>query len=241
MTRYILLFHKLLGTKKPLAELLAKALKHTKESRIIDLCSGAGGPMLDVAEELRTQHGVKDLKLSLSDLYPNVKAAAQINAKNDPAIQYITHPVNAAEVGDSLKGVRTMVCSMHHMRPETAKGILKDAQEDDQPICIYEISDNAPPVFLFWIAFIFVIPMVFLLTPFIRPMTWQQIVFTYIIPILPILIAWDGAVSNVRTYTIDDLAILTKDLKKEGYKWETGKIPGKGGKKLYLLGLPGLG
>ena len=56
--------------------------------------------------------------------------------------------------------------------------------------------------------------------------------------ILPFLIAWDGAVSNARTYTIEDMAELTKDLKKDGYQWETGKIKGKGGKKLYLLGLP---
>lgn len=239
MTRYIVTFHKLLGTREPLSKLVAKALKHSKEPHVIDLCSGAGGPMLDVAEELRTTHGVKNLKLTLSDLYPNVKTASQINGKNDPSTQYLTESVNAAQVDENLKGVRTMVCSMHHMRPETAKSILKDAQEDDQPICIYEISDNAPPVFLFWIAIPFVIIMTFFITPLIRPMTWQQIVFTYIIPVLPFLIAWDGAVSNARTYTIEDMGELTKDLNKPGYTWETGKIKGKGGKKLYLLGLPG--
>ena len=238
MTRYIVTFHKMLGTRKPLAELVAKALKHSKKPEVIDLCSGAGGPMLDVAEELRTEHGYKDLQLRLSDLYPNVKTAQQVNSKNDPSTTYLTEPVNAAEVSDDLTGVRTMVCSMHHMRPEVAKSILQDAQEDEQPICVYEISDNAPPVFLFWIAIPFVILMVFFVTPMIRPMTWQQIVFTYLIPVLPFLIAWDGAVSNARTYTIEDMAELTKDLQKENYTWESGKIKGKGGKKLYLLGLP---
>lgn len=241
MTNYIMTFHKLLGTREPLANLVAKALKHSSKSQVIDLCSGAGGPMLDVADELRTNHGVENLQLKLSDLYPNVKAAQRINSQNDPSTEYITESVNAAQVDDKLKGVRTMVCSMHHMRPDIAHNILKDAQKDEQPICIYEISDNAPPIFLWWIAIPFVIPLVFLITPFIRPLTWQQLVFTYLIPVLPFLIAWDGAVSNARTYTIEDMKELTKDLKKDNYSWESGKIKGKGGKKLYLLGLPSLG
>jgi hypothetical protein len=32
--------------------------------------------------------------------------------------------------------------------------------------------------------------------------------------------------------------ILTKELKSEGYYWEKGKIKGKGGDKLYLIGMP---
>jgi hypothetical protein len=52
------------------------------------------------------------------------------------------------------------------------------------------------------------------------------------------LIAWDGAVSNIRTYTLEDMEILTEELTTENYTWEKGKIKGKGGNNLYLLGKP---
>lgn len=238
LTRYIVAFHKLLGTRKPLAALLARALPKSSSHRIIDLCSGAGGPMLDVAEELRTEHGYQDLELTLSDLYPNEKAAAEIAAAGNPLNSYRTTSVNASDVDPGLQGVRTMVCSMHHMPPEVARDILQDAQDQKQPICIYEISDNSPPKFLWPIALPIGFLMVFFITPLVRPMSWQQLVFTYLIPVLPFFIAWDGAVSNVRTYTLSDMEELLAPIRKDGYQWEMGAIKGKGGKKLFLLGLP---
>jgi hypothetical protein len=75
------------------------------------------------------------------------------------------------------------------------------------------------------------------ITPVVRPLTWQQLVFTYIIPIIPLCFAWDGAVSNARTYTLNDIDELLKDIEADDYKWEKGKIKGKT-TKLYLLGLP---
>lgn len=80
--------------------------------------------------------------------------------------------------------------------------------------------------------------MVFFITPLVRPLTWQQIVFTYLIPLIPLFVAWDGAVSNARTYGMKDLDDLTKGLDSESYIWEKGLIKGKGGNKIYLLGYP---
>ena len=237
MTNYIVAIHKLLGSSDELADLLAKALKYTDNSKIIDLCSGGGGPMLEVAKILKEKHGVKDLNVTMTDLYPNTKAAAQINSMGDPSLSYTTEPVNAANVDASQKGVRTMVCSMHHMNPEVAHNILKDAKEAAQPICVFEISDNSHPKFIWWAAIPINIIVVFLVTLFVRPMSWKQVVFTYIIPILPLLIAWDGAVSNARTYTLEDLDEVLKGLESDTYTWEKGIIKGKS-KKVYLLGYP---
>jgi hypothetical protein len=131
-----------------------------------------------------------------------------------------------------------MVSSMHHMKPNVARQILKNAKESNQPILIFEISDNSPPIFLWWLA----IPIAFVtslfVTPMVRPMSWKQVVFTYLIPILPLFIAWDGAVSNARTYTLEDMEILIQGQSDENYQWEKGKIKGKGGNKVYLLGIP---
>ena len=130
-----------------------------------------------------------------------------------------------------------MVGSFHHMKPMIARKILESAQKSRQPICIFEISDNSFPIFLWWVALPINFILTLFITPIVRPMTWQQIVFSYIIPIIPLCFAWDGAVSNARTYTLSDMDELLKDLESDDYHWEKGSFEGIT-KKLYLLGLP---
>lgn len=238
MTRYLNTFHKIMDTPHLLAEILDKGLKKTDQNTIIDMCSGGGGPMEVTRDILEKEYGHKDLKLTLTDLYPNTKEAARINALNDPKLEYITQSIDATHIQKERKGLRTMICSLHHIRPSLAKAILKDAQDNKQPYCAYEISDNSAPAFLWWSAIPFAFIIVFFVTPFVRPLSWKQLFFTYIIPLIPFFIAWDGAVSNARTYTLSDLDELTKDLQSDDYTWEKGTIKGKGGNKIYLLGYP---
>ncbi|MES0489832.1 MAG: hypothetical protein ABUK01_07580 [Leptospirales bacterium] len=237
MTLLIVVMHRILGSPEQVAKLVSKALLYSKKPEIIDLCSGSGGPMPEVIEILQNKYNVKNIKLTLSDLYPDTKMAETVNGGNNKNITYLTTPLDAAKIGAKQKGVRTMVGSLHHMKPDIAHNILKDAKESRQPICIFEISDNSFPAWLWWIAIpINTITSLFV-TLAVRPMTWQQIVFTYIIPIIPLAFAWDGAVSNARTYTLSDMDELLEGLHSDDYTWEKGTIKGKS-KKLYLLGLP---
>ena len=238
MTRYIMTFHKLLGTADLLLPLVLKGIRHTQGQLILDLCSGSGGPMIEVYQNIKKSPEHLKLKLILSDLYPNLSAAEQIKKNQNLGIEYLTTPLDASYVAKEIKALRTMVSSMHHMRPFVAKQILKNAKQSLQPILIFEISDNAPPIFLWWLAIPFAFITSLFVTPMVRPMTWQQLVFTYLVPILPLCIAWDGAVSNARTYTLEDMDILIEGLSDEYYHWEKGKIKGKGGNKVYLMGYP---
>ncbi len=196
--------------------------------------------MLDVLRILSEKHGLTDVKLTLTDLYPNAEAARSINSQGDGKVSYRTTPLDATQVGRETPGLRTMVGSFHHMRPDNARKILEAAQKSGQPICIFELSDNGPPAFLLWLSLPFIFVMCLLITPMVRPMTWRQLVFTYLIPIIPLCFAWDGAVSNVRTYTLSDMDELLEGLGDERYRWEKGAIGGSL-KKLYLLGIPAQG
>ncbi len=236
MTRLIVVMHKLLKSADDLTPIIKRALKYTNNNTIVDLCSGSGGPMIEVFNNLE-KAGVNNIKLMLTDLYPDFNKVSEINNSTMQNISYLKSSVNASSVNPELKGVRTMVGSFHHMRPDTAQEILEDAVENKSPICIYEISDNAYPTALFWTTIPVVFIMTLVITPFVKPLTWQQIIFTYIIPIIPLFFAWDGAVSNARTYTLEDLDILLQELESEDYKWEKGKISNRVN-KLYLLGLP---
>ncbi|MDQ3100184.1 MAG: hypothetical protein M3R08_02245 [Bacteroidota bacterium] len=100
---------------------------------------------------------------------------------------------------------------------------IDQCQRKEQPICIYEISDNGFPIFLWWIAIPLNFIMALLITPFVRPLTLEQIIFTYLIPIIPFFFAWDGAVSNARTYTIEDMDILLEGIETKVSPWNTKK------------------
>ncbi|QIX62227.1 hypothetical protein HER32_13975 [Hymenobacter sp. BT18] len=237
LTRLIVVMHKLLGSSADLQQLLNRALAHSESAAIVDLCSGSGGPMLEAFQALKQEPGRQHLQLTLTDLYPNLELAAAINRQPQAGLRYETRSIDATRVDAELRGVRTMICSLHHMRPEVARGILQDARDQHQPICVYEISDNSFPISLWWLALLPNFLMALFITPFARPLTLRQLFFTYIVPVIPLCFTWDGAVSNARTYTLADMAMLLEGLQAADYTWETGRIAGKA-KKLYLLGLP---
>jgi len=237
LTRMMVVMHKLLNTGEEMAALVARGLSYAENNTIVDLCSGSGGPMAEVIEILKKKHNIKSPKLVMTDLFPNVGYAEKVNAMNNPEISYMIDPVNAASVDSNIKGLRTMVASLHHMKPDVAKQILRDAMECQQPLLAFEISDNSYPKALWWIAFPVNMLTSLVISAFARPYSIQQFVFTYLIPVIPITFAWDGAVSNARTYTLEDLDILLEGLESEDYSWEKGIVKGKS-KKVYLLGIP---
>ena len=240
MTAYLQSLHRTLGTASTIGPLVSRGLK-VSNNRVVDLCSGAGGPMIEVVERLRSQPEHSGLSLVLTDLYPNGEAAERISSsRNNNWIRYEMTPVDAAKVPSELGGLRTMICSLHHMRPEVAAKILQDAAEKKQSLLVFELSDNSLPLWLWWTS----IPIGFLLslvmTLRVRPLTTRQFVFTYCIPIIPLFLSWDAAVSNARTYTKADIQELLSQFKSIGFDWEIGtvKAPGLPMAMLYILGLP---
>ncbi|NGP88043.1 hypothetical protein [Fodinibius halophilus] len=235
--RLIIVMHTLLGTANKVAELLAPIVRKEDSTSIVDLCSGSGGPMPRVLQILQKGYDIQEINLTLTDLYPDQLTANALNSKSGNNIKYLTTPVDATQIDRELNGIRTMIGSFHHMKPDEARSILISAQTNRKPICIFEISDNSTPIWLWWIAFPINFIMTFFITPMVRPMSWQQIVFTYIIPIIPICFAWDGAVSNARTYTLDDFDELLHGIETENYRWRKGTFDGKT-KQIYILGIP---
>ena len=78
------------------------------------------------------------------------------------------------------------------------------------------------------------------MTPFVKPLTWQQLVFTYLIPIIPICYAWDGQASLPRMYSQKDVEELLNGLETANYRWDYGIAKKKNGKQLgtYIIGVP---
>jgi len=207
------------------AQQVATLLARTDSNKIVDLCSGSGGPIALVESELKradvTAH------ITMTDLFPNP----------DVPGDYWPQSVDARAVPAQLKGIRTMFASFHHFRRNDAQKILRDAFEKRCAIMIFEVTARTPVGILGAI----LIPFgVLLMTPRIRPLSVMQVVFTYLIPILPLMIFWDGFVSQLRTYTPEELKEMTQDLRAEDYVWDFGmkQVPGTPLKVPYLTGHP---
>jgi hypothetical protein len=200
--------------------------------------------MPDVLKTLQKIEDLAEIELLMTDLYPNKKVAQSFNENTTDYISYSETPVDATEMGKVPDGLKTLINCFHHMPPKKARKILVSAEENQQPILIYEMAENKIPLFI-WvillpISLVIVMLMTWFMTPFVRPLTWQQIVFTYLIPIIPICYGWDGQASLPRMYAAKDVVELLDGLGKNNYYWEHGPATKANGKKLgtYIVGYP---
>lgn len=220
-TLYLETVERIFGAHRLFAPKLLSVLQRTGVRHLVDVGSGAGGPVrptvAQVEKELR-----HPIAVTFTDLRPNARAAERIEKLGDGKLRYLRESVDASNPPPYLSGVRSMFASFHHLRPEAARGVLARAHEQHEPICIFEITD---PSLLGVLSCILMPIYVLLLTPFVRPLSGWQLFFTYVIPILPVLIAWDGFVSTLRTYSTSELEKMTEDLSNADYEWEIGTLP----------------
>ena len=78
--------------------------------------------------------------------------------------------------------------------------------------------------------------LVLLVTPFVRPFSLARLLLTYLVPVLPLLILWDGIVSCLRTYRPDELLALTAGL--DGHRWRATELRQRGSIVTVLVGEP---
>jgi hypothetical protein len=201
-------------TYEPAGPMIRAAVARTGARRVIDLCSGAGGPWTQLAP-------VVGVPVVPTDLYPHGSLHPE--------------PVDARAVPASLDGLRTMFTAFHHFRPAEARAILEDAVRRRQGIAVFEAARRRPfdiaLVVLTWLG-------VLLAAPFIRPFRWSRLVWTYLPPILPLVGTFDAVVSCLRWYSPAELRELVRGL--DGYDWDIGETRGRFSPLhvTYLIGVP---
>lgn len=226
---------------------IVEAMEKSGTNNVIDLCSGGGGPWFRLFGLVKKE--VPDFNLTFTDLYPNKKTVDSIPIEFREKMEYIMKPVDAMNVPEDLNGVRTFFGSFHHMRPEQAKKILQDAADKKNGIVVGEVS--MLPRQIAWIQL--VAQIIFL--PFVLLMYWVmalkaikgspltiigRIIFVYLIPIVPLVLMWDGAVSAMRVYMKADLQELIDGIETDGYKFVAEEIhaAGRDPSIQYCIGYP---
>jgi hypothetical protein len=218
---------------KPVVPLLRTMIENSKTSCVVDLCSGGGGPVLAIydalaADEIRVQ-------FTLTDKFPNITAFQCLSSKYPSGIRYTADPVDATNVPKNLVGLRTMFNAFHHFTPRLARLVLESAVQARQPIGIFEIPERSLRMM---VPLLFTPIFVALATPFIRPFLWKRLLWTYVVPLIPLTCWWDGLVSACRAYTVAELLAMTEGF--DDYDWKADRIGvhGEAGHLTYLLGIP---
>jgi hypothetical protein len=225
------------GTRafSPMAPKIRAAMTATGTTRIVDLCSGGGGPWLTLERELATSGPAE---VTLTDLYPNVAALERLRERSSGRLGFHQATVDATDVPPALAGVRTMFNAFHHFPQALARAILADAVRQRQAIVVAEGVDSRAAGLL---AMPLQLPAILLLTPWVRPFRWSRLAFTYALPLIPLLVLFDGTVSMLRLYLADDLRELVASVPgSDTFAWDIGStpIPGAPVGLTHLVGVP---
>jgi hypothetical protein len=171
------------------------------------------------------------LTVVLTDKFPSNELPARLNA--NPTVSSVDFPVDAAHVPKSLQGFRTIFSSFHHFPDTLAHAVLADAVHAGEGFAMTEVTSRTLRAF----ATMFLMPVfALLLTPGMRPFRWSRLLLTYLLPLIPFVVFWDGIVSCFRTRTPQELLRLTAPFPE--YDWIAGYGAGRWLAPVYLIGRP---
>lgn len=213
---------------RPIAPRLGDAIRASGASRVVDLCSGAGGPWPWLCAEVANGDATP-LRVTLTDRFPNAAAFRRLNDKSGGAIDFCAEPVDAQRLTDALCGFRTMFSTLHHFTRDEIVAILRDAAAQGQGIGFFELAKRRPRTIFYAclmpLAAIFVVP-------FMRPFRFERLIWTYLLPAIPFVLLWDGVLSCLRAYTPEELREITERAGATEYEWKIGEA----GAVTYLIG-----
>ena len=215
------------------APILGELIETSGCTSVLDLASGGGGPW----PGLRARMGSigAGVSVTLCDIEPSGEAA--IRFARTPGFEYLTTPVSALDPPRTDHGMWTMFTSLHHFQPADVRRIMSTAQSRGVMFCAFEATSRSGR----GVAVSLLIPLLVLLfMPRVRPRRLLPLLLTYLPPILPFLIWWDGLASTLRTYTVAELEEIARELSDERYQWKVREIPVPGAPipVLSLTGLP---
>lgn len=221
---------------QPFIERLAEVMQRTGDLRVIDLCSGGGGPAVIIARHLQ-QRLKRPVGVVLTDLYPSPSRLAHGRSVLPAWVELEPRAVDAQHVPDDLTGFRLVCNGFHHLRPEQARCCLLDAVRQRRGVAVVELAHRSP---LSMLQIVLGTVTQLAVTPFIKPFRWSRLLLTYALPVVPVCTLWDGIVSCLRVYDPDELRLLISALPDNDYKWECGRldIPRMPAQLTYLIGAP---
>ena len=219
-------------TYRPIASRLRQAVERSGSHSIVDLCSGGGGPWLGLYDDIAQG---QPLAVQLTDLYPNARLTASTRRRSHGSITACSDPIDARCVPENLRGVRTIFSSFHHFDPAAARAMLADAFQRREGIGVFEAARRTPWTMLSVVGVALLSLRVAIIQ---RPVRASRLVFTFLLPVIPLTLWIDGLLSCLRSYSLRDMRELTAGLASPDYTWDLGEEHRGPVPIRYLIGTP---
>lgn len=190
---------------------------------VLDMGSGGAGPIATMVRRAKAE-GAPLPMIILSDLHPSPKHYHELQAElGAEQIGYRAESVSAMDVGPAAPRLRSMCSTLHHFDPTQAAALIRDAVNHAEGLFIVEPLQRNLRHFLM---VLLSGPLPYLLAPFFaRRWSWRKFIFTTIIPLAPLMVAFDGCVSVLRTYKPEELGAMIPAFVRHQFTIQTGFLP----------------
>lgn len=217
------------------ASLLIKNLAEDLSSyTYIDFCAGGGGPTPSIERTINNYlkaHSRPQVDFVLSDLHPNINAWEKV-ARQSPRITYEPQSIDASnapkrfvERGDGKKVMRLFNLAFHHFDDPLAKNILRDTVKTSEGFAIFELQERDLASFIT----VTLMGIGIMLTAPYWAWKWRSpaaLFYSWVIPIVPFVLVFDGYISAMRTRTADEVEALLRDCGTDTSDWviQSGRV-----------------
>ncbi len=197
--------------------------KDSHEQAVLDLASGAAGPietMLGRAKE----NNVKLPKIVLSDLYPNEEQFETLrNRFGSEHVAFMKAPVSVTDASTEGYPLLSICAAFHHFPPEVAQSIIAQSINKGRGIFIVEPFERK---FSTVLTTALIGPLLGFASPFFRfPWRARNFLLCSIFPVVPLMVAFDGIISVLRSYSSDELQAMLPKERLDQLRVRSGRLP----------------
>jgi len=189
---------KITGLYRPCSELL----QSFNAEKIVDLASGNGQSTQTVLSEL------DNVVVDYTDKFPP-QSRLKINR-----LDLLNDPLPDADLF-------TMFNGMHHFKEADISALVERI-----PIrsCFLFIEPIGPRLGSFVKVSLSTLFLPFFLVPFLKPFRWDRLFITYLLPLGPLICFYDGVISVLKSYSINELRSLASELSTKERAIKAGRV-----------------
>ena len=184
--------------------------------RWVDLASGTGGPIPQLQRRwLKTPEACPTIR---TDRFPSEEGVEYLDLRSD-----------AYPTADFY----TLFNAFHHFTLEDQQDIMVKMSSGTHALIAEPLSRN---VFTFVGIFLLTGLLHWIFAPFVRPWSWRRLLWTYPLPVMPIVTCWDGLVSVLRAPRQKELEALARQASSSRFHWSVDSVSFPFGSVLILTG-----
>lgn len=220
-TAYIRWLMRREGILSALLERLDRLVDRPEGVRVVDLCSGSGGPWPDLVANV-AERDERPVHVTATDRFPS--DADPVSA-GESGVVFDREPQEAVQAVSTREAdVFTIVNGFHHLSDDEQRALLRTVRERRIPLLIGEIVDPSVRTTVS----VLPAPIAFAVFALLhaRQLGAANVFFSVVVPVLPFVALWDGFASCLRAQTPDQLRRLLEQEVPDGVVQTGSMSPG---------------